>query len=1089
MLKVFGIGMVRNEADVVELWARYNLRLLDGLIVIDHASIDNTYAILEALQKEGLPIFLARWSDHQYSQAEAIIQTVRPFVARKSADYFIPLDADELLGTTPASLREALAVIPEGHVGAIPWRTYLPERSATDRAFFRSMYRYRSAESQPNIKVITPARYLHDSMWSAGSHGLFRTSDGADYPVKTLPFFLAHYPVRSAQQIMIKTALGALAARLKDPRKRIVGEACHWLDIEAKTRHLLDPTTNGAIDEHQLDSDRAYQLIWNIALGYANAVHDEALSPQIVVEGAIADFPEIVQRYTPEPLDVARMRQLKSDIERQFAAQLSEVGFYEFNAGNSAWREGDHVSALAHYRDASRLNPSLAQAELGKARCFVKLGDWMNARQAFAECLKRDPNHFSAWLEAGHLCRQMGVAHQAAGAYQRAIQASPERYEALFALARVLPELGDPAGGDQAFKQALELLRGKPDAAASMAEAAHRMGQYRLEQGEVQRAIEALRLGLAVMDDADRGNRPGDQAGPSDALLARKHEIEIDLGEAFWRLGMKQEAFAAFSSASSADVESTLARLGVLSFRLNLWQEAIAVLRRNVERHPQSVHAHWNLAHLLAECWQMDEAERVLKSAQALGEVAGASSLRAAMAGKRGDARAALALYQQCVRESKGSNAFRSSVAMSSLYCDHLSANEVMQLHKDLFAALGEGARSRESFRRATWPGRKLRIGLVSADFHHQHPVNIFMQPVLREYDRGSFEVFMYFNGVSYDEQTRLAKQRVDHWVECSTLNDAQLAARIDIDRIDVLVDLAGHTGQQRMAMFAKRAAPVQVTYLGYPGSTGVPNVDWLIGDEVVTPKEYDSLYSERVWRLPGVVFCYAPEDTYPESDWSEEHIRRPLTFGSFNNVPKLTPRTLQLWSRILDSVGGSRLLLKAPSFTDPGAVQAFSGRLENLGVDLTRVMFRGPTGLAEMMAEYADVDIALDPVPYNGGTTSMQALWMGVPVVVMRGQHFVSRMGASFMTAAGLGDWIASDDGDFVRIAQDMAADRRKLFALKKNLRSHLKRLSAWDPKQQTRAIESAWISMYRSAMTGGTDKAGDACNAEKDRVRREGR
>lgn len=723
-----------------------------------------------------------------------------------------------------------------------------------------------------------------------------------------------------------------------------------------------------------------------------------------------------------------------------------------FNAGNAAWRQGDWAGALAAYEQASQQAPDLAAAHLGRARCLVRMGQWMPAREAFAAVLRLVPAHYSAWLEAGHLCRQMGELQQAALAYQRAIAVVPARHEAYLGMARVLPMLGQAALGEQAFADAMaQLAASTPEAERPqrLAEVAHRMGQYRLEQGDALGAISALQSGLHAV------------GATADAEVAdRWAQLQIDLGEACWRLGRREPALAALTAASAAREEPTLARLGALSFRLNLWQEALAVLRRNVELHPDSATARWNLAHLLAECWQMEEAERVLQEAQALAPMPGARSMRASMAGRRGDADTALALYRELAAEAGGS-AYASSAAMSSLYSDSLSAQAVADLHRQLFAPLGQGARRRESFVRAPLAGRRLRLGIVSADFHHQHPVNIFMQPLLRELDHSRFEVFVYFTGVGYDEQTRLAQQRVAHWVEVTTLNDAQLAKRIDADEIDVLLDLAGHTGQQRMRLFAQRAAPVQVTYLGYPGSTGVPNMDWILGDPVVTPETDDVLCSERVWRLPHLVFCYEPETHYPYPAMPDEMAKRPLTLASFNNVPKLTPRTLRLWARVLEAVPGARLLLKAPSFGDASAVAAFSERLRALGVDLGRVEFRGPTGLTDMMAEYAEVDIALDPTPYNGGTTSLQAMWMGVPVVTMAGEHFVSRMGASFMTAAGLPEWVASCDDDVIAIVQRMAADRVGLLSLKRGLRARLQDLPAWNVVAHTRAMEEAFFKM----------------------------
>lgn len=716
-----------------------------------------------------------------------------------------------------------------------------------------------------------------------------------------------------------------------------------------------------------------------------------------------------------------------------------------FNQGNAAFRAGEWTAALERFETALRLEPDLVVAALQAARCVVKLDRLTAAREAFAHVLRLDPKNYSAWLEAGHLCRQMGELHQAAGAYQHAVDANPERYEAHLAMARVLHQLGQSGLAESAFATALACADGVQGAA----EVAHRMGQYRLELGDPEGALSALQTGLQLIHRTEQNGVVAD--------VNRKAELHIDLGEALWRQGQRDAAMVEWTAASAATAEGTLARLAALSFRFNLWQEAVAISRRNVELHPNSASSLWNLAHLLAECWQMDEAEALLQRAEALAPMPRATAMRASIAGRRGDADGALRLYRELACAESGRRQYASSAAMSSLYSDALSPCEVATLHRELFAPLGLGARSRESFVRAPLAGRRLRLGLVTADFHHQHPVNIFMQPVLRELDRSRIELTVYFTGVSYDEQTLLAQRRAEHWAEAATLNDLQLARRIDADQIDLLLDLAGHTGHQRMSLFAQRAAPVQATYLGYPGSTGVPNIDWLIGDEIVTPVRDDGLCSERVIRLPGTVFCYAPEIDYPYPNYSEDWSTRPLTFGSFNNVPKLTPRTLALWARVLEAVPGSRLLLKAPSFGDASAVRAFGQRLTDLGVDLSRVEFRGPSSLDDMMAEYADVDIALDPVPYNGGTTSLQAMWMGVPVLTLEGGHFVSRMGASFMRTAGLGDWVASDDDNYVETAARVAADRPSLLALKRGLRTRLVQLEAWSPVAHTRALESA--------------------------------
>ena len=354
---------------------------------------------------------------------------------------------------------------------------------------------------------------------------------------------------------------------------------------------------------------------------------------------------------------------------------------------------------------------------------------------------------------------------------------------------------------------------------------------------------------------------------------------------------------------------------------------------------------------------------------------------------------------------------------------------------------------------------------MVTGDLHHQHPVNLFLQPLLANWYKDRLPLTVYFTGRTQDEQTRLAKSRVSSWRE---IGYGKLATQVAADRIDILIDLAGHTSTHQMAAFAQRMAPVQATFLGYPGSTGVPNIDWLFGDQVVTPVAQEQLYSERIMRLPHTVFCYAPEDDYPSPEFGDAMLKRPLTFGSFNNIPKLTPRTVQLYCDVLKAVPHSRLLLKAPSFQDAGAVARYTAIFAEQGIDADRLMLRGPVSLARMMDEYADVDMGLDSAPYNGGTTTLQALWMGVPVVVMEGGHFVSRMGASFMKAAGLSEWVARDHASYVDCARRMSLDRQALLLVKKTLRDRVRAQPSWDIQAYSRHFADCLLEMWEDHIKG---------------------
>ena len=723
------------------------------------------------------------------------------------------------------------------------------------------------------------------------------------------------------------------------------------------------------------------------------------------------------------------------------SAEVAQPVVDAFNQALALYRQGQWADALTALTQALQAAPALEPAWLLKARCHAQLAQTSVALQAFEQCLKCNDANYSAWLESGHLHRLNGSLDAARDAYARAIALSPQRHEALLGMTRLWLQRGDHAQATQTGQHALDAA-GRVSA-QRRAELTLVLARYLLEHGQYTQA-------LAFFSDALK-------ALP--AHLDTRAEVLMDAALCHLRLGRRAQAERLLSRASAAEGLPTLSRLGLLSLQNNFGLEAIEVMKRAIGLYPQDAQAWANLAHVQAENWHLEEAAAALDEATSRAELPASQvlSIRAALAGKRGDSDAALAIYQQLAAAEPTPGGMASSAAMCSLYSDRLSALAVSDLHRQLFARLGEGARARASFVRAPLPGRRIRLGLVSADFHQQHPVNLFMQPVLRELDRTRFEVFLYATGFSQDEQTRLARLRVEHWVDAMAMTDAQLAARIDADAIDVLMDLSGHTSHNRMALFGRRAAPVQVSYLGYPGTTGVPNIDFLLGDAVVTPPEDDALCSETVLRLPGTVFCYAPEEDYPLPAFDAAMATRALTFGSFNNVPKLTPRTLRLWARVLLAVPGSRLLLKAPTFRDPGAIDLFRRRLVDLGVAPERIEFRGPVGLPDMMAEYADVDIALDPVPYNGGTTSLQAMWMGVPVLTLHGHSFVSRMGASFMCAAGLPEWVAQSDDDYVAIAQRMAADRAGLLQLKAGLRHRLQKRPAWDLRQHTRNIEAA--------------------------------
>jgi protein O-GlcNAc transferase len=328
----------------------------------------------------------------------------------------------------------------------------------------------------------------------------------------------------------------------------------------------------------------------------------------------------------------------------------------------------------------------------------------------------------------------------------------------------------------------------------------------------------------------------------------------------------------------------------------------------------------------------------------------------------------------------------------------------------------------------------------------------------------------VYQTGTMFDAFTRQAQTAADRWTEASRLTDAQLHAQIVRDEVDILVDLGGHTANHRLGVFAMGSAPVQATYLGYPHSTGLSCLDWLIGDATVAPAEQAHLFSEGIAQLPGSVFCWAPVEDYALP--SARPADAPPVFGSFNNSIKIGPRTVALWSRVLHAVPGSRLLLKAPSLDNASVRDGFVAQFKERGIGAKRLILRGPSGLKSMMQEYGDMDIALDTTPYNGGTTSMQALWMGVPVVTLQGGNFVRRMGASFMRTLGRAEWVARDEDGYVAIARRLAVDCPSVRTGRAELRRQMQASPLCDVQAHTRQLEALYEKMWELRCTGNASR-----------------
>ncbi|NQV82760.1 MAG: tetratricopeptide repeat protein [Rhodospirillales bacterium] len=361
-------------------------------------------------------------------------------------------------------------------------------------------------------------------------------------------------------------------------------------------------------------------------------------------------------------------------------------------------------------------------------------------------------------------------------------------------------------------------------------------------------------------------------------------------------------------------------------------------------------------------------------------------------------------------------------------------------------------------------PDRRLRVGYVSADFR-THPVGFFIANILAAHDAGYTEIFCYSASDRTDGLTERLRGDANHWRDIAGLSDNDAQALIRSDGIDVLVDLAGHTTGNRLGIFAGRTAPVQLGWIGYCATTGLANMDYVLADATVVPAGEDALFSERVWRLPGSYLCFAPPETDIPMDSPPPEMDAPVTFGSFNNMAKVTDETVALWAQILGAVPGARLVFKAKQIdTQPGAREYLLQRFTAHGVADGRVVPEGASPRDVFLSHYNRIDIALDPFPFSGGATTLEALWMGVPVVTLKNDRWAGRVSETLLKAAGLDRWVAEDEKSYRDLALELAAEGPRTREKRTQLRQLLEASALCDGAGFTRSLEAAYRDMWRA-------------------------
>ena len=633
---------------------------------------------------------------------------------------------------------------------------------------------------------------------------------------------------------------------------------------------------------------------------------------------------------------------------------------------------------------------------------------------------------------------QAGRWAEAENFYRQILAVQPQHADALHMLGVIAHQVGRNELAVELIRQAIALNPGNPAAHSNLGEAQRKLSQF-------DEAIASYRMALRLKPDSA--------------------EVISNLGLALRELGRTDEAIAAYRNAIQLkpDYAEAYYNLGIALRSIGHRDEAIAAYRSALRLKPDLVAAYGNLGGVLAGKGALDEAIGAYR--QALRFDQGDAEIHnnlgnALLAQARHDE--AIASYEQALRLPLTSTTIHSNFLASLHYCPLTTPARLFAAHGEYDARHAAPLRGAwRSHRNLADPGRRLKIGYVSPDFWH-NVISHFLTPLLEAHDHGQFEIHCYASVERPDAVTDRLRKTADVWRDVLGLGDEALAEQIRADGIDILVDLSQHMGGNRLLVFARKPAPVQVAWLGHPGTTGLRAMDYRLTDGYLEPEGSPWSESvEKMARLPDSWFCFDPIETFPEPGELPALRAGCVTFGCLNNFSKVNDGVLQRWTEVLRAVEGSRLLLQCPAGGTQARVREFFAA-RAIAAERIELVARTATR-AEFLELFQRMDIALDPFPYNGGTTTCEALWMGVPVLTLPGERIVSRIGLSILMACGMPEFVAHTEADYVQLAADLAADLPRLAELRATLRGRMKASAFMDGPRFAKNVEHAYREMWR--------------------------
>jgi predicted O-linked N-acetylglucosamine transferase (SPINDLY family) len=667
-----------------------------------------------------------------------------------------------------------------------------------------------------------------------------------------------------------------------------------------------------------------------------------------------------------------------------------------------------------------------------------RAGRLSEAERIYERILTTKPDYAEAWSNRGVALQELKRYDEALASYEKALSIKPDFAEALSNRGIALQEL---KRYDEALASYDKALAIKPDydvALSNRGNTLHSVGRY-------DEALVSCDKALTIKPNfaeawSNRGNTLRALGRYIESLVSCQKALSIKPHHAMAHnnfantlddLGRLREAEQAYRRALSFDPGMAMAHsnLGALLLRLGQPREAERSCRRALKLKPDYADAHNNLGNALKPLGRLEEAEQC---------------------------------YRRALELRPDLDTVHSNLIFTLDLQERTDAEMQQAERRRWYAMHGASlAGSVRPYENSPVPERRLRIGYVSADFCRRSPYYAF-GPVIDLHDRSAFEVVCYSGVRNEDDATARLRRAAHLWRTTLGVSDEAIAEQIRRDRIDILVDLSGHMDGNRLRVFARKPAPVQVTAWGYANGTGLKTIDYLFTDPVTFPAQDRKYLAEQVVDLPCAI-CYEAPEYMPAVSTLPALGDKPFTFGCINRIEKISDSTLQLWGRIMSAAPEARLLIKDGQLGDAGAREGLLGRLGQIGVGAGRVLLLGGSPHPEHLKIYHQVDVVVDPFPHGGGISTGEALWIGVPVVALIGRTAVSRVSASILTAAGMSDWIATSGEDYVDIAVKKAGNPIELARLRNELRPRMAQSPIGDVQSYTRTVESAYRSIWR--------------------------